>query len=78
MSEKSNGVKASTETRLWVGGLSPEVTEEELGKRFHLFGTVLDIEIIRDTLDSNLCRGFGYVTLHARAGDLAKCLKVCP
>lgn len=42
--------------RLWIRGLSADVTREELAGRFTSFGKVLDVSILTD-------RGFGYVNL---------------
>ena len=78
MQAKPCETEAPTDTRLWVGGLPPDVTAEELGRRFHPFGIVLDVEVIRGTRNSSSCRGFGYVTLQIRAKDLANCLKAHP
>jgi RNA recognition motif-containing protein len=34
--------------RLFIGGLVPDITKEELEARFRAFGTVDDLEIICD------------------------------
>ena len=47
--------------RLFVGGLAPEVTEEDLQVYFLKFGQVSDCEIIRDA-PSSASRGYGFVS----------------
>ncbi|KAG5461061.1 MAG: hypothetical protein BJ554DRAFT_6804 [Olpidium bornovanus] len=58
--------------RLYVGGLSTQVTAEELTARFQPFGRVDDCHLPRDVL-SGACRGFGYVTLTAPEEKLKRC-----
>ena len=45
--------------KLFVGGLTPEVTSEELGNYFNLYGTVIGIKIVGEA--ANKSRGFGFV-----------------
>jgi len=49
--------------KIFVGGISWNVTDEILRHHFSQFGTVVDAQIIRDHI-SNKSRGFGYVTFH--------------
>ena len=51
--------------KLFVGGLSRDVTEDEMGELFGQFGSVTDKVIIFDKF-TNESRGFGFVTM---AGD---------
>ena len=47
--------------RLFIGGLAPEVTEEDLQVYFLKFGQVSEYEIIRDA-PSSTSRGYGFVS----------------
>ena len=68
--------------RLYVGGLSSDVTPLELAKRFESFGEVQSAEVAppkqQDTLrdaSSCICRGFGYVDVELKdEKTLARCL----
>lgn len=51
---------------IYVGNLSPEVTEEELRKAFQAFGQVASVNIIKDRY-SGQPRGFGFVEMPAKA-----------
>jgi len=50
--------------KVFVGGLSPKVTSEELRAHFAQFGTVVNAIIMMDT-KTNKSRGFGFVTFDA-------------
>ena len=52
--------------KIYVGNLSPEVTEEELREAFEAFGQVASVNIIKDR-DSGHPRGFGFVEMPAKA-----------
>jgi hypothetical protein len=52
-------------SRLFVGGLSDEVTESDLTGVFGAFGVVADCIVMRDR-DSRAPRGFGFVTMADR------------
>lgn len=47
---------------IYVGNLSPEVTEEELRQAFESFGQVTSASIIKDRY-SGQSRGFGFVEM---------------
>jgi hypothetical protein len=56
---------AALPARLFVGGLSYEVSENELRSAFGQFGVVADCIIMRDR-DTRASRGFGFVTMADR------------
>ena len=51
---------------IYVGNLSPEVTQEELQKEFMAFGRVTSVKIIKDR-DSGRPRGFGFVNMPSKS-----------
>jgi len=51
---------------IYVGNLSPEVTEEELRKEFMAFGRVTSIRILKDR-DSGRPRSFGFVDMPSKS-----------
>ena len=55
---------------IYVGNLSPEVTEEELRKEFMAFGRVKSVVIIKDR-DSGRPRGFGFVNMPTKSESQA-------
>jgi len=55
---------------IYVGNLSPEVTEEELRKEFMAFGRVKSVVIIKDR-DSGRPRGFGFVNIPSKSESQA-------
>lgn len=52
--------------KLFVGGLSPRVTEARLQERFSFFGRVNSVKIIRDAY-TGVSRGFGIVEMPVEA-----------
>mmetsp|Transcript_8352 Transcript_8352/g.7422 ORF Transcript_8352/g.7422 Transcript_8352/m.7422 type:complete len:85 (-) Transcript_8352:1104-1358(-) len=48
-------------TKIFVGGLPPEITEDQFRKYFENFGRIDDIVIMIDK-DTGKSRGFGFVT----------------
>ena len=60
--------------RLHVGGLVPEVRDDEVVARFAPFGVVRRVDVVRD--DSAACRGFACVDLEATEAQLEQCVKV--
>ncbi|MCI0331434.1 MAG: RNA-binding protein [candidate division Zixibacteria bacterium] len=52
--------------KLYVGGLSPQVTTEELQALFAQVGTVESVNIINDKF-SGRSRGFGFVEMSSKA-----------
>jgi RNA recognition motif-containing protein len=60
-------------TKLFVGGLSWEMTTEDLKAAFSRFGTILDATVILDRATGR-SRGFGFVT-YERPSDAAEAIK---
>lgn len=56
-----------TAPKIFVGGLSPESTEDSIAAYFNDFGHVVHVEVKKDQL-SGLPRGFGFVTFDAQEG----------
>ncbi len=56
-------------SKLFVGGISWGVSDEELRRHFEQYGTVLEARVIRDR-ESGRSRGFGFVTYES-ADDAA-------
>lgn len=54
------------ETRLYVGGLSYDTSEEQLRAYFAQAGTVLSAQVITDR-DSGRSKGFGFVEMSSQA-----------
>jgi cold-inducible RNA-binding protein len=54
------------ETKLYVGGLSYDTTEEQLRTYFAQAGTVLSAQVIIDR-DSGRSKGFGFVEMSSQA-----------
>ena len=58
-------------TRLYVGNLSYNTTENQLQDIFSAFGTVTEVDLIMDKF-SGRPRGFGFVTMESKdAADAA-------
>ena len=51
---------------IYVGNLSPEVTEEEVRQAFEAFGQVTSVNIIKDRY-SGESRGFGFVEMATKS-----------
>ncbi|MFC1683779.1 RNA recognition motif domain-containing protein [Candidatus Zixiibacteriota bacterium] len=51
---------------IYVGNLSPEVTDEDLKEAFEAFGQVESVNVIKDKF-SGTSRGFGFVEMPAKA-----------
>ncbi len=56
---------ASIPARLFVGGLSDEVTEHDLREVFGAYGKVADVVVMLNR-DTRMPRGFGFVTMENR------------
>jgi hypothetical protein len=56
---------AALPSRLFVGGLAQDVTENELRNAFGQYGEVADCIVMRDR-DTRASRGFGFVTMADR------------
>jgi len=59
-------------TKLYVGGLAYETTEEQLKEAFAELGEVTSVSIINDR-DSNRSKGFGFVEM-SKAEDAQKAI----
>jgi RNA recognition motif-containing protein len=51
---------------IYVGNMSPEVTEEDLQQAFEAFGQVTSVTVIKDKF-SDISRGFGFVEMPTKA-----------
>jgi len=60
------------ETRLWVGGLSDDVSMVALRERFAEFGEVVDVQLARDRASGRL-QGHAFVTM-ASAADAERAM----
>ncbi|KAJ4799266.1 RNA-binding (RRM/RBD/RNP motifs) family protein [Rhynchospora pubera] len=60
---RHNDYNAKTK-KIFVGGIPPSLTEDELGQFFAKYGEVVDQEIIRDH-ETNRSRGFGFVVFES-------------
>lgn len=56
--------------KIFVGNLSPSVTEEDLKQAFAAFGQVTSVTIINDKF-SGVSRGFGFVEMPGKAESQA-------
>ena len=62
--------------RLYVGGLAPEVTADEVEARFRSFGHIRGVQLVRDGLGDNNCRGFAFVDWEVSEASLARCMRL--
>uniref|UniRef100_A0A2K6RIT3 Nucleolar protein 8 n=1 Tax=Rhinopithecus roxellana TaxID=61622 RepID=A0A2K6RIT3_RHIRO len=63
--------------RLYVGGLSQNISEADLQNQFSRFGEVLDVEIItRKDDQGNPQKVFAYINISVAEADLKKCMSV--
>ncbi|KAJ9166370.1 hypothetical protein P3X46_021140 [Hevea brasiliensis] len=60
-SSNSNGNDYFTAKKIFVGGLSSSLTEEQFQNYFQSFGKIVDVVVMQDSL-TNRPRGFGFVT----------------
>ncbi len=54
-------------TKLFVGNLSFNATQEQIQSLFGAHGTVLEVDVIKDKF-TNRPRGFGFVTMETQEG----------
>ncbi|PNJ71522.1 NOL8 isoform 3 [Pongo abelii] len=71
-------MKVNRETkRLYVGGLSQDISEADLQNQFSRFGEVSDVEIItRKDDQGNPQKVFAYININVAEADLKKCMSV--
>ncbi len=76
-------IELTAMVRLYVGGLSAEITSHDLSQRFQSFGEVANCEVMppkdNDTFrpPTAQCRGFGFLDLEPKdESSLRKCLSV--
>ena len=71
---------AMSPKRIYIGGLTADVSQSDVSGRFKPFGHVLSTEIIKSKAvgsDPNSCRGFAYVTLEPKdEASLARMLSL--
>ncbi|KAI8642059.1 hypothetical protein BD408DRAFT_387732 [Parasitella parasitica] len=60
--------------RIYIGGLHPSTTEDQIVDRFSRFGKVSNVAIAKNT--DNECRGFAHMTLHTEPKKWESCLSV--
>ena len=56
--------------KIYVGNLSPTITEEDLKQAFAAFGQVTSVSIINDKF-TGVSRGFGFVEMPGKAESAA-------
>lgn len=61
------------ERRLFVGGLSERITDEDLKKTFSRFGNVKEVAIKRKHGDSGAVEMFAFVNLDCVQFELSRC-----
>lgn len=64
-------------TKVFVGGLPPSVTSEDLERRFAEFGTVVDAIVMMDQTNQR-SRGFGFVTFDVGSNGAQAAVDVQP
>ncbi|XP_030632251.1 nucleolar protein 8 [Chanos chanos] len=63
--------------RLYIGGLSHNISQKDLKDRFGKFGQVSDVEIVtRKDGDGVPVKTFGYINIDISDGDYKRCLSV--
>ncbi|GAN01480.1 conserved hypothetical protein [Mucor ambiguus] len=60
--------------RIYIGGLHPSTTEDQIVERFSKFGQVSNVTIAKNT--DNECRGFAHMTIHTEPKKWDTCLGV--
>ncbi|XP_050215019.1 RNA-binding protein 1-like [Mercurialis annua] len=64
LSNSSNGIDYFRTKKIFVGGLSSTLTEEQFKNYFEKFGKTVDVVVMQDTV-TNRPRGFGFITFHS-------------
>lgn len=60
--------------RLYISGLTPDVTAEEIKKPFASFGTVQNVAIAMN--EERKCRGFAHLSINMSDESLRRCSKI--
>ncbi|KAI8990967.1 hypothetical protein BDF20DRAFT_841940 [Mycotypha africana] len=60
--------------RIYIGGLHPSITEDQIVERFGKFGTVSNVDIAKNV--ENECRGFAHMTIHTTPKQWEQCISV--
>eukprot|EP01066_Platyproteum_vivax_P003254 Platyproteum_vivax@DN14146_c0_g1_i1.p1 len=58
----NSGGAAFETSKIFVGGLAPQVTEESFQQYFEQFGKVVEVLLLYDRMTNNRHRGFGFIT----------------
>lgn len=61
-SSRPFGIGNKDDSKLFVGGISPHITDDMLRQIFGTYGIVLDVRLIMDR-DMNIPKGYGFVTM---------------
>ncbi|XP_041365953.1 heterogeneous nuclear ribonucleoprotein A1-like [Gigantopelta aegis] len=59
--ESGGGQSQKSVTKMFIGGIKGEITDEQIKEVFEPFGVVQNVDLIKDKVTGNL-RGFGFVT----------------
>jgi RNA recognition motif-containing protein len=58
----------TTETKIFVGGLSPQTTEQSLAAHFSRYGEIDEVKIIMDR-QTGRSKGYGFVSKIAKKSN---------
>lgn len=62
--------------RVFIGGLYPGVTENELKQRFSSYGAISDIEVkVKKDVEGNPVKTFAYMDIDSSDADIKKCFR---
>lgn len=64
--------QAQNYRKIFVGGLPPEITQQEVTEYFEVYGKVTDVLLVHDRNTKRL-RGFGFVTFESEAAAKSVC-----
>ncbi|KAI7897779.1 uncharacterized protein BX663DRAFT_527174 [Cokeromyces recurvatus] len=73
-SVKAGNITEPIDKRIYIGGLHPQTTEEQIKERFNKFGSVSHVNIAKNV--ENECRGFAHMTIHTTPKQWESCLSV--